>query len=132
MSRTDKDAPNWVTALHHPRRYIDHTYACEFAPLRYGRDRDNLRPCTLDDPHNDHSWKFCRYWVDFRHVFRYSEGPTRDTLRKVYFGPERAALRASLRNVQREFNTCADIDDVTVDPPTRQTRRSAWAGGYCG
>lgn len=135
MSRTDKDAPNWVTAMHHPARYIDHTYSCEFAPLRYGRDRDNLRPCTLDAPENDHSWKFCRYWVDFRDVFRYSDGPTHAMLRAVYFGPERAAVRVSLRNAVRDFNTNdPDRDSAAhfdADPPIRQARSSAWTGGYC-
>lgn len=127
MSRTDKDAPNWVRALNDPRRVIDHAFGCELSPLN-GWQNDGVRhACTVDDPNSDHSYRFCRYWLEDRTRFRYSDGPTAEMLRTGYFGPERAAVRASLLDALRDYNTHGETE---ADPPTRQTRRSDWYGGW--
>lgn len=131
MSRTDKDAPNWVRALHDPRRVILHNYTCELSDRGWGWVRADLRhPCTIDDPNNDHGHRYCRWWLEDRFRFRYTDGPGAKRLHDLYYGPERAAVRDSLRNALREANSVDDYDDIIAEPPTRLSRNSTWHGGY--
>lgn len=70
----------------------------------------------------------------------YCSPPSRDDIRAHYYGPERRAVRDSLRDAAKiHRGTRALFDDADedyfdalddIDPPTRQARRSTWAGGW--
>lgn len=61
----------------------------------------------------------------------YSTPPSRDDIRAHYYGPERRAVRDSLRDAAKIHRSAVDVDDLDdIDPPTRQARRSTWAGGW--
>ena len=62
----------------------------------------------------------------------YTSLPTRDDLHTYYYGPERRAVRDNLRDAVKVHRSAAGDADVLddIDPPTRQTRRSTWAGDW--
>lgn len=137
MSRTDKDAPNWARAINDPRRVINHAFSCEDGHWYGWMPAARVRiPCTIDDPNNDRSYRFCTYWLDDRTRFRYTEGPGTARLHSLYYGPERAAVRNTTRNLTRAANSLCDDDnldewdDDSIEVPVRQSRNSTWYGGY--
>lgn len=124
MSRTDKDTPSWVRALHDPNARVHHSWLCETS--RYGMARPDLaRPCDLHETVNRRT-NACYYWADDRTDHCCGITPSADRLHHNYYGPERTAVRDSLRNALRDYNTYGDTD---IEAPTRQTRSATWAGG---
>lgn len=124
MSRTDKDVPDWVRVLHHPNPSIHHHWRCEFGLLGWSRAWFD-QECDLDNT-DDPRANRCSYWID-EHRNYWTTPPSRERVHLHYFGPERAAVRDSLKSAMREYNATGEVE---ADPPTRQARRSTWAGGW--
>lgn len=127
MSHTDKDTPGWVRALTCTNAIEHHSWRCERFP--HGLARPDLRTeCDIDasvDLRNNN----CFYYLGEPARSYTGQGPGRKRRHLLYFGPERSAVRDSLRNAVRDYNSHGDTDE---EPPTRQTRRSDWYGCWWG
>ena len=116
MSRTRKDAPVWVRAMRDPDAEELHRGCSDDVP-------PGQRECDINGP----SGRCRRYgglppgrqWWHWK--------PTRAWRNTLYYAPERARVRNSLRIALREWNTWRDTD---VEPPWRQTKNSLWGGGW--
>lgn len=109
--------PAW-THDRHGVPYVRAAVPVEAHPCDPDRHDSGCRRIIADDRNGRHRW--------------YGElGPSREDLHEHYYGPERRAVRDSLRNATKIHRSAADLDDLDdIDPPTRQARRSTWAGGW--
>ena len=165
MSRTDKDAPDWVRALHaaqdgrrtvvrHSLFCVDYTSQFRSGPVvdrwmrvtradaiangyvisPYWADEETSEfvhalvpygpfPCDIDVPGN----RCARHTTGGRRRSSWFTTPSSDERHLLYFGPERAAVRDSLREAAKEYRATGEVD---TEPSKRQTRGSMWVGGW--
>lgn len=124
MSHTDKDAPAWVRAMHHPSAEAHHAWRCregEFVLCHPNFPAHLIHECDLDRPGGT-----CRWWVDDRDR-AYYDRPDGPEIHLRWFGPERAHVRTTLLAALRDYNTHGETD---LEPDNRRTRGGTWAGGW--
>lgn len=122
MSRTTKDAPDWVKRNRvRTRSHPDHI--CGPSPWRAPRE------CTIDEPRSaNNKHRGCDYEDPAAPGYRHRCFSTKDERRHMYWKPERAATRQSLHTVRRGANGEQPIDDSGVI--VYQTRNGPYPRGY--
>ncbi len=119
MSRTDKDAPCWVTAT-----WWEPTHMNCPDPSAIGRP--GTRVCDLPDrPHvktarDRQPWRHCHWTVICEH--RYPT-PRHDILHMLYQRPQRRQVQQQCRRAVAEYRGSAVVD---TDVTTRQVRLTHW------
>lgn len=85
------------------------------------------QPCDIDTREGR-----CSRWVEDRDRWGYFSPPSRAEIHSGFYGPERAAVRDSLREAIKDYRANGTEEDwePDVDVPVRQTRASTWAGGW--
>lgn len=110
MSNTFKDRPYWVRSNDpSERRDADHDH------------RGGV--CTIDEPvtRDNQYGTWCAYSAT--EYSQHGDGPTREYVRAVWWGPERARTRDACRLLATQYNTTGDVNED--DEPTGVQHRGS-------
>lgn len=126
VARAEAEANGWdLSPAYASLHGIDHVYArVPHGPFPCDADSSRGRCTRLRGAADRHRW--------------YVYAPTtHERLHLHYFGPERAAVRDSLRDAVKDYRGSGHLvpkEDGGWEPereaPTRQTRHATWAGGW--
>ena len=120
MSRTDKDRPHWVTAEWWEERH----WGCQVT--YYGTTQRVCSLPALQRRNPQRSLGQC-YWYPVWTYYPH-HAPGRDTLRLLYHGPQRRAVRDTGRKALAEYRATGTVD---VLHDTRQARHSVGYWDRC-
>jgi hypothetical protein len=141
MSKTDKDAPWWVSAKY----YVPVHWQCDSEPADERRSWSGPRghrPCDLPsapqrrrrvslgriirDPHC--FWEAQWPTKAEKTRYRYTRSPSKGDRHDKWYSPERTRVRNWVTDARKQFNGYQDVEDDNA--PVLQHRRGPYPGGW--